>query len=308
MTVEQWLKINAEKLKRAGVELPLLDAQIILGFSLSKDRSWLLAHPEHMLDNTLTVVANESLKKRLNHMPVAYIVGESEFYGRKFAVNEHTLQPRPETEIMIELLIDKFTNNELLPNSSIINIIDVGTGTGALGITAALELNKLMAEGSMLKAYLIDIDQKCINLAKQNAKQLGIDATFYQGNLLEPLLNGSRNEELRTTKNEETDSPFAVHRSPFVILANLPYVPDSHAINKAAMHEPKHAIFGGPDGLDYYRDLYYQIAKFSQFDSNNIIVFTESLPAQHAELKSIAVSAGFKQTTISDFIQVFESA
>ncbi|MDQ3094048.1 MAG: peptide chain release factor N(5)-glutamine methyltransferase [bacterium] len=288
MTIGSWLRSASDALKAADIPTPVLDSQVILANTISEKRTWILAHPEVELGTDVHRLLTEMLNRRIVHEPMAYILGKSEFYGREFAVNEHTLQPRPESEAMIELLIEQVNKIVGIENRDI-NIIDVGTGTGALGITTYLELLKLKTPISNLQAHLTDIDQKCIQTAKHNALSHGVEATFYTGDLLKPFSNMDL-------------------KGLIVILANLPYVPDSHTINKAAMHEPKHAIFGGPDGLDYYRALYYQVANLSQFDSKNVIIFTESLPQQHAELTKIASMAGFKQTAESDFIQVFAKA
>jgi len=153
--------------------------------------------------------------------------------------------------------------------------VDVGTGSGALAITAKLEI-----PGAEVIAT--DIDPNCLKVAHQNAKTLGTKIKFLEGNLLEPL----------TAKGYELTA----------ILANLPYVPDRWKINEAAAMEPRIAIFGGQDGLDIYRRLFEQIKKLPWRPK---YVFTESLPPQHKELAKIAKSASFKLAKTQDFIQVF---
>jgi release factor glutamine methyltransferase len=94
----------------------------------------------------------------------------------------------------------------------------------------------------------------------------------------------------------------AVGISPTVLLCNLPYVPDSHTINEAAMQEPKVAIFGGADGLDLYRALCGQLAMFS---TKPQYILTESLPGQHEALQILFNTSGYRQASAKDFIQVF---
>jgi release factor glutamine methyltransferase len=156
-------------------------------------------------------------------------------------------------------------------------IVDVGTGSGALAITAKLELPNS-------EAIATDIDKRCLKVAKTNATKHKTDITFYEGDLLEAL-------------------PPTVCRLPSIFLCNLPYVPDDYEINRAALNEPKIAIYGGKDGLDLYRRLFEQI---SSSTTKPLYVLTESLPPQHTKLAKIVVKADYKQTRVDDFIQVFK--
>ncbi len=273
----------------AGIATARLDCLVLLEDATGKDRSWLIAHPEYLLQGPALNILNAQVQRREKHEPLAYVRGKSEFYGREFKVSKDTLEPRPETETMIDLLkelIHKSQKPSLLKDRPLTDggnvnwhIVDVGSGSGCLGITAKLEL-----PGATVLAT--DISSSCIKIAKQNAKTLGADVNFYQGDLLQPL-------------------PSTVYRLPTTLLANLPYVPDSHTINQAAMFEPKIAIFGGEDGLDLYRQLFRQIAKISQKPA---YIFTESLPFQHEALAQIAKNVGYKQILAEDFILCFQNS
>lgn len=266
MKVDDWLKAATRQLESAGITTARLDALILLEDAFKKDRAWLLAYPEHELDKSTLAVLDRQIERRIKHEPLAYIRGKSEFYGREFKVTPATLQPRPETETMIELLPG-------LKDSKVKSIADVGTGSGALAITVKLELSRL-------EVMATEINADALKVAKENARLLSAEVEFYQGNLLEPL------------RGKKID----------VILANLPYVPDSHTINQAAMQEPRFAIFGGEDGLDLYRELFAQISNLKYQVS---AVLTESLPFQHEELAKIADSSGYRLVGTEDFIQVF---
>ncbi len=267
MKLNDWLNASTKLLASTGIPTARLDCLVLLEDALGKDKSWLLAHPDYDLENTLEL--DEQIKRRTKHEPLAYIRGFTEFYGRRFAVDKRVLEPRPESETMIELLMSLNLNDGM-------TLADVGTGSGALGITA-----KLVRPG--LNVTLIDIDNNALKVAKQNVEAQKIDITVIKNDLLVDL--------------DSFD----------IILANLPYVPDNHAINQAATNEPKLAIFGGPDGLDLYRRLYEQIANLSQFDSGKPqYILTESLPFQHTELTQIAKANGYALKTSEDFIQVFE--
>lgn len=275
MTIGEWLKSTTEKLQKVGIATARLDALVLLEDTLGKERSWLLAHPETDMDNSKIRKLESSIKRRLTHEPLAYIRGKTEFYGREFVVNSHTLEPRPETETMIELLLNLVESRKLKVES----LVDVGTGSGCIAITTALEL-----PGT--KVYATDIDEKCLKTARQNAQNLGADVTLLQGNLLRPI-------------------PTSFFQRPSSILANLPYVPETHQINQAALHEPHQAIFGGKDGLDYYRMLFVQIDEVS---NKPVVILAESLPSQHATLTEIATRHGYKLTESRDFIQCFEKS
>lgn len=278
MSLDVWLAQKTKQLKDTGVSTARLDCLVLLEDALGKDRSWLLAHPETECKGPTLKLLNEQIDRRVGHEPLAYIRGKSEFYGREFAVTPDTLEPRSETETMIDLLKSHIPH---LLKDGPLYIVDVGTGSGCLAITAKLEF-------PISTVYATDISEPCLEIAKQNAKKLKADLEFYRGNLLEAL-------------------PASSVRGHSIILANLPYVPDAHTVNQAAMFEPKIAIFGGPDGLDIYRELFLQIAKSLQFDSEKPqYVLCESLPFQHTELTQIAKTAGYKLKTSEDFIQVFE--
>jgi len=265
MTLKEYLKHGEKQLEHADISSARLDMLILLEDLLHKDRAWILAHPEHQLSDAYVRKLDRKLQRRAKHVPLAYIRGFSEFYGRKFRVNRHVLEPRPESETMIELLLGL----NLPPKPS---IADVGTGNGAIGITAALEI-----PGSTVDLY--EISSGALAVAKHNTHLHEVRLHARKMNLLSRPL-----------------------RPYHAVLANLPYVPDKWQINQAAMAEPKIAIFGGPDGLDVYRKMFGQLKRFTWKPR---YVFCESLPPQHPKLAEIAVAAGFKLLKSEDFIQIF---
>jgi release factor glutamine methyltransferase len=272
MTTDQWLR-DAQKLLEASRSLTArLDTLVLLEDCLGIDRARLLAHPEMTLNDSQLATLQEQVGRRARHEPLAYIRGHAEFYGRDFIVNSHVLVPRPESETMIELL-------KALPDvQEATGIIgDIGTGSGALAVTAACELR--LAEH---KFYATDIDSDCLKVAARNATALRADVTFLQGNLIEPL---------------PSEVPI------YALLCNLPYVPDDYKINDAARHEPKLALFAGADGLDYYQGLFEQI---SAARHRPRYILTESLPMQQNKLRKITASHDYKQVTSLDFIQLFK--
>jgi release factor glutamine methyltransferase len=268
MKVDEWLKRATKTLKNSDIGTARLDALVLLEDVTSKERGWLLAHPEFKLNSSQLKKLGHQTKSRAKHEPLAYIRGKTEFYGREFKVSKDVLEPRPESETMIELL-----KKMPLPKKPL--IADIGTGSGALAITAKLEMPNA-------EVIATDIDSKCLFMAKSNAQKHGSEIMFFKGDLL---------QSIRTLK-------------PDALLCNLPYVPDNYQLNTAAMNEPKIAIFGGPDGLDLYRRLFEQI---DSLEIKPTYILTESLPPQHKKLAKIAKKHSYKLAQTADFIQVFKN-
>lgn len=255
MSVDQTISTSSSILLDAGVETARLDVLVLLEDITGKDRTHLLAHPELELTDEQEKQLDSYIKRRITHEPLAYIRGKSEFYGREFLVNEHILVPRPESESMIELLGEY---------GSIGAIIDVGTGSGALAITAALQHPEAEVIG-------LDIDQNCLEVARKNAKVLQANIEFKESDLLRAV-------DLDT------------YKAPVAILANLPYVPEEYPINEAARHEPSLALFAGHDGLDFYKVMFDQLDVYHE---QEIILITECLESQLDKLKELAIHHGF---------------
>lgn len=265
MTVGQFLKNAAGILRTAGIESARLDCLVLLEDVVGQDRSHLLAHPETILTGAQITALNNYITQRKNHVPLAYIRGKVAFFGRTFRVNNYVLIPRPETEAIIELLLK-------IPLPPRTRIADIGCGSGCIGITAALEL-------SQANVTLYDIDSTTLLVAKQNAETLGAAVHL-------------KRQDLLTNNNDPFD----------ILLANLPYVPDDHAVNAAAKHEPKRALYSGPDGLDHYRKLWKQIAVQNE---KPIYVILEALPSQHARLTELAQNANYMLADNKDFALLF---
>lgn len=258
-------------LLNAGIATARLDCLVLFEDVLNTNRTQILAHPERELTEVEQQKISTMITQRAQHIPLAYIRGKTEFYGREFIITDRVLEPRPESETMIDIL-------KTLPRSSHETLIDIGTGSGALAITAKLELP------NETEVIATDIDSSCLALTKTNANNLKTQVTCYQGDLLDAL-------------------PDEMHKKPAVLLCNLPYVPDDFQINTAAMHEPRLAIFGGLDGLDIFRRLFKQIKHSFPGET---FVLCESLPPQHAQLTEIAEAAAFKLMSEQDFIQLFK--
>jgi release factor glutamine methyltransferase len=272
MEVQIWLEQAETVLAAAEVPTARLDALVLLEDALGVERAQLLAHPDMEIPQDTQNVLKKQVERRAKHVPLAYVRGKTEFYGREFVVSEAVLEPRPESETMIELLL-QYAKSRIKDLG--FRIADVGTGSGALGITAQLELPGASVE-------LLEIDERAMDMAKTNVLKFTSGISV----LKTDLLDGS---------SDKYD----------ILLCNLPYVPDEHTINAAAAHEPGIAIFGGPDGLDLYRKLFDQISKLPK---QPLLILCESLPPQHEALRAIAEAHGYALDAEEDFIQAFVPA
>jgi release factor glutamine methyltransferase len=213
--------------RRIGGESAVLDARILLEAACGSERSTLFSHPERELDPQSVARFEGMLARREVGEPVAYIVGSAGFYGRVFSVDRRVLVPRPETEHLVEAVLDYLRGT---PAESVRAVADVGTGCGAIAITLA-------AEDPRLHVAAGDCSGEALAVARLNARRLGTEGVhFVEGDLLEPL---------------SEDGPFDV------VVANLPYVPtvDVPNVPHPVGYEPRVALDGGRDGLDLYRRL-----------------------------------------------------
>lgn len=276
MTISEWLTVAVKKLTQAGIGTARLDALVLLEDVISRDRSWILAHDETELSPRQSTDLKKLLTRRAQHEPLAYVRGRTEFYGRSFIITPAVLEPRPESEMMIDLLKELSAAHVLPQNEAGITFVaDVGTGSGALGITAALEVPECRVE-------LLEIDPAAAGVAKTNVDLFTLNIPVTVSDLL-----------AQATRPAD------------VLLCNLPYVPDEYQINRAASHEPDLAIFGGPDGLEVYRKLFKQI---KIVDEKPLYILSEALPPQHYALAALAKQYGYQQVAEEDFIQVFRLA
>ena len=177
--------------------------------------------------------------------PIQYICGDEIFYGRKFWVTPEVLIPRPETEELVAGLLQRF--NRHFPNHKSLRLLDIGTGSGIIGITLALEHPRL-------KVLASDISVGALQIAKQNAAKLGANLQFYKGDLFEALPANTKNLD--------------------IIVSNPPYIPqaDCEALDEIVrLHEPMHALNGGESGLDFYEKIISESPKYLQV--NGMLAF-----------------------------------
>jgi release factor glutamine methyltransferase len=265
LAINDWLKKATDQLNAIGIPSARLDSEIILADALEQtDRTYLHAHDDKIISRQQMQIANSNLAKRLNRWPIAYIIGYKDFYGRNFKVTSSTLIPRPESEAIIELLkpLVKLINSRRQEGSlsSKIELIDVGCGSGCLGITAKLEF-------SQLSVTLSDISYSALSVAKTNAKNLNADVSAVQSDLLDDI----------DTK-------------PNIILANLPYVDQKWSRSPETNYEPSIALLAKNHGLSLINRL---IAQAELRISPNGCLILEADPTQHSSIINYAKKHDF---------------
>lgn len=200
---------------------PRLDAQVLLAQCLSKSRTWLATWPDKIISSTQAEQFSHLLERRLNGEPIAHITGHREFWSLDILVNKHTLIPRPDTELLIEQVLLN------TPLDSCIQLLDLGTGSGAIALALASERPKWQIIAS-------DQSSAALQMAKKNAQQLNLtNIQFYQGSWFGPI------------KQLKFD----------IIACNPPYIPsdDPHLSQGDVRFEPLSALASGRDGLDDIR-------------------------------------------------------
>jgi release factor glutamine methyltransferase len=271
MTYENWLNEATTSLQANGVDSARLDAELILAHTLRQPRTYLHAHGEKTLNDRQEDIAAARLELRLDHTPVAYIIGHKEFYGRRFKTTPSALIPRPESEAIIELLADIIPKNlPLLPDK--LNLVDVGTGTGCLGITAKLEWPEL-------DVTLTDNSTHALNLTKENAAALHADVHFLKNDLLRGY-----------------GAPINI------ILANLPYVDHSWEVSPDTQAEPDEALYANEFGLALIRQLIDQVELLLRPGGHLIL---EADLRQHAAIIALAKQHQLQLFETKDLIMCF---
>ncbi|MGE9841931.1 peptide chain release factor N(5)-glutamine methyltransferase [Selenomonas bovis] len=225
-TIGRILKWTEQYFKEKGIESPRLDAEVLLSHILGRERIYLYVHFDEPLEPAELARYREAIKQRVQRVPVAYIIGEKEFMGLTFKVTEDTLVPRPDTEILVQAAIERLRARGDAPRFA-----DIGTGTGAICLSVLHFLPKAQAD-------TVDISPAARAVAEENAASLGASdrITFHTGDLLAPLAGQCYD----------------------AILSNPPYIPDGDIAALAPevrLKEPRTALAGGRDGLDFYRRL-----------------------------------------------------
>jgi len=236
------------------------DAETLLLHVLGKGKAWLLAHLDDELPEDHAARFTELLERRFNGEPIQYITGETEFYGLTFRVTPDVLIPRPETEHLIEKVL------ELAGSFPVPRIVDIGTGSGAIPVALGHKLPHV-------QITTIDLSSAALAIAQENAQRNEVNLRFLPGDLLAPV----------------SEEKFEI------IVSNPPYVPEADRPTLAVEvrdHEPALALFAGADGLDIYRRLIPQA--FARLVPGGFVAL-EIGYGQSAAIEALLVAATFEK-------------
>lgn len=264
-TISSLLNWTVNYFKSKNIESARLDAEVLLSHVLGQERIYLYVHFDEPMEQAELGKFREYVKKRAQHVPVAYIIGEKEFMGLPFKVTPDTLIPRPDTEILVENVLANLAEDET------VQIVDIGTGSGAIILSLLANLPK--AQGKT-----VDIAVKAVEVAKENAVRLQVAdrCEFLVGDLFAPL----------------QDSKFDV------IVSNPPYIPQKDIATLEAdvrAYEPVSALTDGGDGLSYYRRL---LAEGKRYLKENGFIALEIGIHQAQAVKRIALDNGWRNIKI----------
>lgn len=231
-TIKKLIQWTAGYFRNHGVEEARLDAELLLGYVLGKPRIYLYTNYDQIMNKEELARYRELIRRRAAGYCTAVLIGEKEFMGIPFRVNEHVLVPRPDTEAWLEKVIQRFRN---LPD---ISVLDLGTGSGALAVSFLYYCKEA-------RGVAVDISEEALETAKTNGERAGISdrVEFRRGDFLDAL-----------REDEQFD----------VILSNPPYIPsgDIDGLAEEVRREPRIALDGGPDGLKFYRTLGEKAVRF----------------------------------------------
>jgi len=260
MIISQLLDSGSKILRNNKIQTHQLDAELVLSNLLKKQREILIINHDKKVSKYIVNSFNKLIIRRSTREPLAYILGNKEFWSKNFFVNSNTLIPRPETELLCENVIKIFKNNGPY-------ILDIGTGTGCILLSILSEIKKAKGIG-------IDISTKAIAVAKKNSNKFGLDkrAKFFT-------------RSLNNIDNYKFD----------LIVSNPPYIKTGDIKNLSddiRKFEPKIALDGGKDGLDVIKKIIY---KSKSILKNLGLLALEIGYGQYYKVSQILKEQGFKE-------------
>lgn len=265
------------ELRAAGISAHDLEARLIVAFASGKTREELLSSNQLFItDTAIVTTVNDIIKRRLEGEPIAYIVGEWEFYGLPITVNESVLIPRVDTEFLTELAIKLIKEYSLQPR-----VLDLCTGSGCVGLAIASNVPEA-------KIVLADKSESALAVCRNN------------------MLKNRLTRNVTAIEVDVFETPPALLGSFDIIVCNPPYIPqkDLETLDLSVYaYEPREALDGGPDGLDFYRAV---TSKWSTLLKSNGIMMFECGIGQASEVKEIMYDAGFRNITIHNDTQDIE--
>lgn len=270
MVIQELLKWGIDALNGIEYSNPQQETRLILSQLLGVDRSYLYAHGDQVVSLEDQDKFIQIIERRKSGEPLQYILGTQEFMGIDFKVSKGVLIPRGDTELLVDRII-KFIDEEF--EDETYRMLDIGVGSGAIALSTAYHRPK----GDILG---VDISKEALKVAEENRKNIGLDNVRF----MESDLFSSIGEEYLESFN--------------IIASNPPYIPEGEKETlqrEVRTHEPALALFGGEDGLDYYRKITSQAMKF--LASEGLLIF-EIGAGQGPDVAGILKGNGFKAVTV----------
>lgn len=250
-SVRALLKQGLDQLRSAGVPSFTLAAELLLLHVIGQDRTWLYSHPELILPEPTAEAYLALVASRCSGIPTQHLTGKQEFWGLEFEVTPEVLIPRPETEHLIEVALDRLAVREIRAgrqprlNGENVTLVDIGTGSGCMAVTLAKELSAAIV-------YATDISKAALEVARRNATRLGVSERiqFLESNLLEAFAKP------QITAHDSRLIDLIISNPPYVSLREAESLPV-----EVREHEPHVALFGGEEGYELYGALIPQAAE-----------------------------------------------
>lgn len=267
-TIMEILNWTKQHFAAKGVENPRLDAEVLLCAVLKCQRIKLYTEFDKPLSEDERQLMRSFVERRAKHEPLAYIIGERAFMRNSFKVTPATLVPRPETELLVESLVQA---SKLLKADGAVKILDIGTGSGAILVSLLDYLPAAVGVG-------VDISNAALAVAKENAANIGVDkrAAF---------------------RHSDVFSNVPLEKKFDIIVSNPPYIPaaDIATLDKDVQQEPHSALDGGADGLDFYRRIAREAA--AHLADDGLLAFEIGINQSEA-VQKLCLTSGFKQVAV----------
>ena len=268
MNIESTLNKGINILKKSSIANPYLDSEILLSESINKDKKYIILNSKEIINDKQSSIFNNFIKRRKNGEPIAYLINKKEFWKDEFYVNKDVLIPRPDTELIIEQVLNMY------PEKSNLHVLDIGTGSGCILLSILRERLNFYGTG-------IDISKKSINVSKFNANKLKITKRV-------KFIHSSV-DNFKIGKYD-----IIVSNPPYIELKNLKYL-EKDIFN----YEPKLALSGGLDGFSEIRKV---IANASCLIKKKGKLILEIGYNQKAKTKNLLRKKGFYiNKTLKDY-------
>ena len=274
-TIKSHLIKKTKLLKNNLIDLPKLEARLLLAKALNKDLNWTYVNLEKKIPKKKIFKYEILIKKKLKKFPTAYLLGNKEFYSMNFKVNENTLIPRPETEIIIEEIKKKFQNKKNLL------VLDLGTGSGCILLSILKEFKN--ATGIGIDKYLETVKVARINSKKNN---LSKRSKFFK-------LDWSQKDFFKQVI--KINKAFSGNKKFDLVVSNPPYLlkNEINTLMSEVLYEPKESLYDNKDGLSFYKIV---LPKINSLVSENSYIYLEINPKKKRNIEKICKSNNLRNT------------